>query len=164
MGRGGSVRPDSVFVYGNLMRGFPRHHVLGNNPLFVGSAETKGEFHFLLLDGLGPILMKGGSTSVKGEVYSNVDFGAIDADLPQWVDRCPISVSLKDVHGKSFSLSTDTVILVDSKKAIKAPGIISGDWRRHLAGEVVSGGGITEAWRYKGTTKGLPHGVYIRSL
>lgn len=155
------MTPTNLFVYGNLMRGFPLHHLL-NGASFLGKAHTRKEFHLLSLGG-SPMLFRGGGTEVQGEVYSSVDFEALDAVMPEWVDRIPITTILTDFQGRLFFYPADTLVLVDSKKAIGAPNLTHGDWRRWNAALSVTRGGIEEAWKFKGPGgDSRPFGVWVR--
>ena len=62
--------PVRLFVYGTLMRGEANHHVLGARAGAQPLAEARTAPRYRLVDlGEYPVLLHGGTVSVRGELY-----------------------------------------------------------------------------------------------
>lgn len=60
-------KPNKVFVYGSLLSGLHNHRVIESGEL-LGEHNTQPKYTMLSLGGF-PGIIKGGHTSIKGEVY-----------------------------------------------------------------------------------------------
>lgn len=111
-----------VFVYGTLLCGQSNHRFL-DGARCLGEARTAPEFDLVDLGGF-PALVKGGCTSVRGEVYAcdSTTLRALDEleDHPEFFQRTRIR------------LEDGALIECYVLPAVQAscfPRIPSGDWR-----------------------------------
>lgn len=111
-----------VFVYGTLLRGEPNHELLGDSA-FLGEARTDPAFSLVSM-GSFPAMIRGGSTSVVGELYevNNEVLRILDGleGHPQWYRRTALVLT----NGMSAH-----AYLMEPSEVEGRPVIASGDWR-----------------------------------
>jgi gamma-glutamylcyclotransferase (GGCT)/AIG2-like uncharacterized protein YtfP len=119
--------PRRVFVYGTLLAGESNHRLLQHARL-LGPATTAATFSMVSL-GSFPGLVRGGTTSISGEVYEVDDATLATLDQleghPHFYRRTPISL---DTLGE-----VEAYLLTPAQAKGHTP-IPSGSWRRHRRG------------------------------
>lgn len=110
-----------IFVYGSLMAGFGNNKLL-DTAKFIGEGLTSQTYTMISL-GSFPGVLKGGSTSIKGEVYE-VDFYTLHRldqleGHPNWYKREPIK--LED------GSTVEMYIYPEQGRGL--PEVKSGSWR-----------------------------------
>ncbi|MCA1962184.1 MAG: gamma-glutamylcyclotransferase [Desulfomonile sp.] len=114
-----------VFVYGTLLRGERNHHILRGSPC-LGEARTEPAYMLVSLGSI-PAMTRGGTTSVKGEVFEIPDdvLDALDRleGHPDWYERTTIRLA----DGSSAE-----AYLMEPSKVEGCLVIASGDWREEL--------------------------------
>jgi len=117
-----------VFVYGTLLRGEKNHHVLQGSPC-IGVARTEPAYTLVSLGSI-PAMTRGGTTSVRGEVFEVTDEVLADLDKleghPDWYKRTTIRL----VDGSSVE-----AYLMEPGTVEGRPVIVSGDWREESSSE-----------------------------
>lgn len=151
-----------LFVYGNLMRGFPKHHLLGNARL-VGKGRTLHEWTLLALKREGaPAMKAGGQDEIVGEVYANFDHAKLlDSAIAPWMDYICIQVVVTDERAKDFWITADAYCLIDKEMALGATQIRSGDYRLWMGAKSVAMDQIPCGFRLR-TVNDFPHSVFMR--
>jgi gamma-glutamylcyclotransferase (GGCT)/AIG2-like uncharacterized protein YtfP len=114
-----------LFVYGTLRRGQPAQGLL-RGARYVGAARTAPRFE--LVDfGEYPALVRGGATSVSGEIYE-VDAGALEKlDL---YEDCPrhFMREVVELGGEHAARGPCEAYVMPAASASSLPRIASGDW------------------------------------
>jgi gamma-glutamylcyclotransferase (GGCT)/AIG2-like uncharacterized protein YtfP len=112
-----------LFVYGSLLAGESNASWLGG-ARFLGSAQTRAEYTLVDL-GPYPALLRGGTTSVAGELYAVESplLEALDAfeGHPEDFQRSPVRLASDDDPAEAYFFPRD--------RAAGAPVIEGGDWR-----------------------------------
>jgi gamma-glutamylaminecyclotransferase len=113
-----------IFVYGTLMRGEVNHHLL-DRARFLEDARTRESFE--LHDfGAFPVLVRGGTRKVSGELYAVDDGTLSELDRleghPHFYRRSEIELE-QGLAAEAY--------LLDQARALAAPPIESGSWRAH---------------------------------
>lgn len=112
-----------VFVYGTLLRGELNHHLLAAGEL-VGAHRTESAYTLFQLGGY-PGVVRGGSTSIAGEVYrvDQCTLGLLDRleAYPRLYDR----IAIQTPYGRAWAY-------VYRGSVAGRPVIQSGDWRDHV--------------------------------
>lgn len=112
-----------LFVYGTLMRGHVRHHLIARCP-FLGPATTEPAFELVDLHDY-PALVQGGGTAVHGELY------AVTEEILSRLDRVE---GVPDLYRRSEVRLADgsraQTYVLDREKVAGLPRISSGRWER----------------------------------
>ena len=117
------MKSTNVFVYGTLKKGFPNHHVLGEQAEYVGGASTHESFTLIDL-GAFPALSLGGDVKdqvpISGEVYKVPNLAALDRleGYPHFYDRMQINTT----QGLAW------VYHVKIENYPDHPKVVGGDW------------------------------------
>jgi gamma-glutamylcyclotransferase (GGCT)/AIG2-like uncharacterized protein YtfP len=125
--------PVAIFVYGTLMRGYSRHHLMSNGR-FEREASAQGR---LISLGEYPALIDG-SGVVRGELYTFDDLPVALDVLDDVEDFDPANPERGEYVREMRRVSRDdgseslTWIYVYNRPAGDAPIIPSGDWRHQL--------------------------------
>ena len=125
---------NKVFVYGTLRKGFGNHELLGSSTL-LGKAITESKYTMLHLGGF-PGVVKGGDTSITGEIYECDDQCVKRLDFleshPEFYTRQMIlvlPVNSGDDQEASWE-EVQTYLLPEKWLDSKQKVIVSGDWAR----------------------------------
>jgi len=120
-----------VFVYGTLMKGFGNHFFLQHD-VFLGYGETKPEYTFYNL-GHFPALVKGGSTSVRGEIYE------VHPQTIEWLDKLEgvaeglykrVEITLAGSSPSGLSKVSTYIFPRENLEPSRDVPIKSGDWKK----------------------------------
>lgn len=123
-----------VFVYGTLLHGLGNHkrHLDHDGAEFVGEDATRDEFHMVDL-GWFPGIMRGGRTTIAGEVYRVDDETLAGLDALEGVPTLYTRQRARLASGLVVN-----VYVLNTKRAKGCRRVMSGDWRAHKAGAGVS--------------------------
>ena len=132
--------PRSLFVYGTLRQGEPRHGLLGGAD-FIGTGLTPPAFH--LVD-VGPYaaLVPGGATAVAGELYRVTleTRRAIDVAL-----EVPILFKREQIQLADGADADAYVLSVDQVRGRRR--LAHGDWKQRFSRSISrQAGGAWAAW------------------
>jgi gamma-glutamylaminecyclotransferase len=132
--------PRSMFVYGTLRQGEPRHALLGGAE-FVGAASTPPAFH--LVD-VGPYaaLVRGGATAVAGELYR------VTLEMRRVIDvelQVPLLFSRETIQLADGSDADAYLLTSDQVRGRRR--LAQGDWKQRFSRSVSrQAGGAWVAW------------------
>ncbi len=113
-----------MFVYGSLMTGAPNHRVM-RGARCLGASATVAEFELFDL-GAFPGMVKGGATSVVGEVFE------VDDDTLARLDELEGHPTFYERARVRLADGTEAeAYLLPRARAAGRPIVPSGDWRAH---------------------------------
>lgn len=114
-----------VFVYGSLLSTLSNNYLLKDSTL-LGMHETEEEYTMYEM-GYFPGVRKGGTTSIKGEVY--------DVDLHTLSRLDILEGTPTFYHRHHIETNYGKAIMYLLTNTCNAPIVFSGDWKAHLQGD-----------------------------
>lgn len=110
-----------VFVYGSLLSGESNHSILRDSEL-RGQFTTEDAYRMVSLGGF-PAISLGGSTRIKGEIYSVSD--AVFQEI-EWLEGYPDFYSRIVID---TPLGGCFVYVLPPEETLEFPEIVNGNWR-----------------------------------